>query len=279
MINKQTAPQDLSTLAELVEGNAVEGCLAWAAWGELELHETRELTWTITSIPFPLLNNVLRAQLPSDGLDDHVRAALSPFKQRELPCAWWVGPSSQPSGLADGLEAYGMAHAATMVGMAADLGTLRDDMPIPRGVEISEVVDEERLSTWCGVLGQVHAFPDLALGPWRRLHEAMGLGPGRPWRHFVATLDGRAVATSSLFMGRRAVSVANIATARDVRGRGIGRAMSLYPLLEAKRQGQPLATLCASRGAVALFRRLGFEHACELELFLAPSLVPDSESL
>lgn len=268
-------------LTKAIEGNAVDGCLDWASWDELELHQSQELTWTITSVPFPLFNNILRAQLTDpeqtgdERTDELIRAAMAPFVQKNVPFAWWLGPSTGPTDLGNRLEALGMTHGATMTGMAADLETVEGAASMPKGLDIQEVTDAADLETWCGVLGEVYNFPDLALGPWRRLHEAMGLGPGGKWRHFLGRLDGRAAATSSLFLGRLATSVASIATVRDVRGKGVGTAMSLYPLLLARQEGYRVATLCSSQAAVSVYRRLGFRKYCELDLFLAPAPAPE----
>jgi ribosomal protein S18 acetylase RimI-like enzyme len=261
---------------DLVEENLVDGCAGWSAWAEAEVHRTGELAWTITPFRFPLFNVVLRARLRSDGLESSLAAAVAPYRQRDLPFAWWVTPSTRPAGLGERLEACGLVHAGGMAGMAADLSALRTDVRDPAGLAIEEVTGEDGLERWCAVQGEVHGLPDVAAGPFFRLHAALGLdaGSGRPWRLFLGSLRGRAVATSASFHGREAVALTSIATRREARGRGIAAAMSLYSLLRARAAGCGYATACASPAAEPLLRRLGFTRRCQLDLFLSDSPGP-----
>ncbi len=76
------------------------------------------------------------------------------------------------------------------------------------------------------------------------------------------------MATSSLFTGAGAASIASVATLPHAQRRGIGSAMSLAPLIEARRRGFRIDTLCASAEGEPVYRRLGFREYCRTGMFL-----------
>jgi GNAT superfamily N-acetyltransferase len=75
---------------------------------------------------------------------------------------------------------------------------------------------------------------------------------------FVGRLDGRTVATNMLFCGGGVASVYAVATVEDARGKGIGGAITLAPLLEARSQGYRHAVLFSTEMGVRPYERIGF---------------------
>ena len=112
-------------------------------------------------------------------------------------------------------------------------------------------------------MGPVYEFPDFALEPWHDMQAAVGLGADRPYRHYIAWLKGTPVATASLFLGAGVAGISNVATLPEFRGRGIATAVTLEPLLEARRGGYRVGVLFASMAAIGLYRRLGFRQYCK----------------
>ena len=176
-------------------------------------------------------------------------------------------PSTQPADLGERLEAKGFNHAATLQGMAANLLTLDESLPKPRALTIEPVSESEALKTWCQVMTAVNEFPESA-DHWFEMYTAMGLGTDMPWRHYLASLDGTAVATSSLFLGAGVAGIHSVATVPDARREGIGTEVTLEPLREARRLGYRVGTLFSSEMAVNLYRRIGFREYCEANLYL-----------
>jgi predicted acetyltransferase len=60
-----------------------------------------------------------------------------------------------------------------------------------------------------------------------------------------------------------------VATLAEARRRGIGTALTLVPLLEARRRGYRVSTLQATPMGFPVYRRLGFREVCRpIELHL-----------
>ena len=256
--------RDLSpdAVVTALEDNAVESIRTWSAWSELELHEEPELLWTLTDIPFPFFNCVVRPRLSPDTVDAAIVASRSRAAKRCVPLSWWLGPAPSPSDVETRLGDAGFEKTDELIGMGVDLRRLAAPPPSPAGLTIEEVTDRKLFRRWCFLLGPIFDFPPQALTAWHRCYEAVGYGPDAPWRHFIALLDGVPVATASLFLGAGVASIANVGTAADLRGRGLGRIISAHPLTLARDAGYHLGTLWASKMGAPMYRRLGFRPFC-----------------
>jgi GNAT superfamily N-acetyltransferase len=102
-------------------------------------------------------------------------------------------------------------------------------------------------------------FDDGPREPRERLYASLGLAGDRPLRHYLAWLNCRPVGVSQLFLGRGAAGLYCVATLRDVRHKGIGTAITLAPLQDARALGYHVAVLAPSREAQSMYRRIGFE--------------------
>lgn len=243
-------------VAEALEANAVECVKSWCAWPELTYHEERDMGWTMSPVPFAFFNNVLWARLSEATVDAGIDRAVTRAVDRGVPMAWWIGPGSRPRTLADRLEAWGFEHGDDTTGMAVPLGGIEER--VAPGA-IVEVEDTAGLESWVGVMARVFSFPDFAVAPLFRVYAACGFGPDRPWRHYLATLDGDVVGTSSLFLGAGVAGICNVGTLYAARRRGIGTALAVRPLLDARRAGYRVGVLWSSAAGLSLYRRLGFE--------------------
>jgi len=112
---------------------------------------------------------------------------------------------------------------------------------------------------------------------WQRDHLhliLMGKQPGlhldrhSSLRLYLGTLAGKAVATSEVFFGGGVASVQSVGTLPVYRRQGIGAAMTLKALQEARRQGYRIGVLTASPMGINLYRRIGFQEYCTFSTYL-----------
>jgi len=236
---------------------------------DAEFHDEPDLTWFVTGIASaPWFNQVLRTRLAPGGHGRKVDEMLALFRRRGLPMLWSVGPSDRPTDLGSLLESRGLAAYGVLLGMAIELGApLEGAAPTPE-LTIERVSDAAGLEAW--VRAYVGGF-EMAEAPGRALADRygrIGVGDDSPFRHYVGSLDGRPVASSTLFLGERAAAVWHVATVPNARGRSIGTAMTLAPLAEARSLGYPLGVLFAAPMGVGVYRRLGFREYREMTQYL-----------
>jgi GNAT superfamily N-acetyltransferase len=140
--------------------------------------------------------------------------------------------------------------------MAADLFALNETTKDIPGLTIERVVDSAGLSAWMDTWIQLD---DEAHEPRERLYASLGLDGEQKLRHYLARLDGRPVATSQLFLGGEAAGIYCVTTIPEAQRRGIGTAVVLAPLLDARALGYRVAVLGPTPEAQHMYARMGFE--------------------
>jgi len=244
-------------LADAIEANTLAYYANFAALPGAVTHTDSLIRWYATGIKQDGLNGVLQAQLQPGHCDVAVAELVAYFQERQLPFQWHVGPSSQPADLGKYLLAHGVAHIEDEPGMAADLQHIDESMPFPAGLTIHPVQDVEMMREWIGVW----LFPD-GLDAMRADYLAalagLGFTSDRPLHHYVGRLDGNPVACVALFYAEGVASVQYVVTLSAFRRQGIGAAMTLMALREARAQGYRVAVLTSSPFGYNVYHRLGF---------------------
>jgi ribosomal protein S18 acetylase RimI-like enzyme len=149
--------------------------------------------------------------------------------------------------------------------MAVDLTRLNTSVNTPPGFTIATVADTDALRAWAHIITTSY---DLPASSEKQLRELMiGLGLDGPIRNYLGYLDGKPVATSQLFVAAGVGGIMFVATLPEARGQGIGAAITLAPLLEARHMGYRIGVLQSSDMGFRIYRRLGFEVVCRMEHF------------
>jgi GNAT superfamily N-acetyltransferase len=145
--------------------------------------------------------------------------------------------------------------------MVAELNRMNESVlnKIPEGFGIREVTTESELYDFRKVFVETYQIPEWAGQAWVDATLTIGIGRS-PWRIFVGYLNGEPVATNMLFNGAGVASVYAVATLPSVQGKGIGAAITLKPLLEARdMDGYKYAVLFSTEMGVPVYQRIGFK--------------------
>lgn len=239
-----------------------------------ELYVGPYLTWLVTGIPDPFMNVVLRAQLPSDGADELIDQALTHFRSRKVTrLSWWMEEGVQDKRL----TAHGLTFSEGGTGMAADLMALPDNLPAPTGLTIVPVADKETLKQWIHVASIGFGLPHWGERIWYDVFADLVFE--WPLRNYLAVLNGQPVGTSQLFLSIGVAGIYNVTCVPEARQQGVGAAITLAPLLEARRMGYRISILQASHLGYRVYRRLGFqEYGSRLDTYLWENETPQPEA-
>ena len=96
----------------------------------------------------------------------------------------------------------------------------------------------------------------------------MGFGEGHQWRHYLGRIYGKSVASSSVFFGAGVAGIYMVGTLPEARRKGIGTALTLQPLIEARSEGYQLGILHSSPDGYGVYKRLGFKEYCKIRRFV-----------
>ncbi len=260
-----------AAVAGAIEGSPVEYWRMCAPHlAGVEHYDEPELMRFITGIPFAPFNQVVLTQLAREDVDTNIDETLALCSERGVPMLWSVNRSTQPADLGASLEAHGLTNAGTMSGMAVDLGELPEADPPPAGLLLERVRDTETLAAWRHAYTNSFEMPEFAGWEFFRLYSSMGFDEHAPFRHYVGLLDGEPVASSTLFLGAETAGIWHVGTLPAVRRRGIGAAMTLAPLLDARAIGYQTGTVysAASEMGLNIYRQLGFREYCGVTQYL-----------
>ena len=95
----------------------------------------------------------------------------------------------------------------------------------------------------------------------------INLGYNGPSRNYLGLLHGQPVATSNVFLGAGVPGIQMVATLPEARGKSIGAALTLQPLIDARQIGYKAGILQSSDMGYSVYKRLGFRHVCQMEHF------------
>jgi ribosomal protein S18 acetylase RimI-like enzyme len=256
-----TNPDDEPAILAAAEANLCAVFASMRDWPRAVVRERDEAFSTLTDVPFPLLNSVMRARFPSgEAADAGIAALLWEGRERGVPLMWWADPLSRPDDLARRLEARGFSLGEPYLLMAADLTWLRDGAAeAPAGLTVEEVTRGDSLCVYGETLCRAFDLPDFVAGP---IAEWMAYAlPGRyGMRLFIGRHDGRPVATAALVAAAGVAGVYNVGTVPEARGRGIGSYLTGCALRAGRAAGGHISVLYATKMGEGVYRRLGFRE-------------------
>ena len=250
-------------MAPAIEANAAAQYALLARLLDAELDDGPAALWFITGIDFSLFNGVMRARFTPDEADACIDALLARFAARDVPMVWHVGPHSLPGDLGERLEARGFFASEGAPGMAVALETLVR-RPLPRGLTIAPVTNEADFAHWLRVLDVGFGLRTIARDSIARASRRDGFGPDAGMRHYLGRLEGEPIATCTLFPGAGVAGIYNVATLPAVRRLGVGAAITLLPLLDARAAGYHVGILQSTPMGYGVYRRLGFRRLATL---------------
>jgi len=235
----------------------------------VELSIGRYLTWLITSMPDHFMNLVVCTQLPPEGTEQLIQSALAHFKELNITKLSWLAQEGVPAAkIKKVLIAHGLRFSESFATeMAADLSLLPESLPtLGPGLRIVPVVEGEALRQWIHVASIGFGVREEFEQAWYDFFVDAVFDTR--FRTYLALLNGRPVATSQLFLSEGVAGIYNVTCLPEARGKGIGSAVTLAPLLEARERGYRIGILQASTLGYSVYRRLGFQDFGKLSVYL-----------
>jgi GNAT superfamily N-acetyltransferase len=165
------------------------------------------------------------------------------------------------------LEERGFTLYEDAPGMWIDLTNMDDQLKTPPDFHFETVRDETGLNHFVNGLVSAFEMPEWAANSWREASLAYGLDH-LPYTLYVGYLGDQPVATNVLFNGGGVASVYAVGVAPKARGKGIGRAITVLPLLEARKHGAHIGVLFSTEEGYPVYQKIGFAEFCRVKRYL-----------
>ncbi len=217
-------------------------------------------------IPHPWFNGVLSSQPPEEQDQAFIEETIQYFRTQQVSTfTWWMEPHFNCSDWVPMLSRYGFASLTDTPGLAMELEALPERVQPVDGLEVRLVDGEEMVHVWGATFTRGYGMPP----EWEpAIHDiAVKLGSDFPVRNYLGYWNGEPVATSSLFFGAGVAGIYNVSTLPRARRKGIGAALTLRPLQDARERGYRIGVLQSSALGFPVYRQLGFRHLCQIEYF------------
>jgi GNAT superfamily N-acetyltransferase len=243
----------------------------WAAYGRgngSTLYTTSDVVWFYTGIQFPLFNGVLYAKLKPTGVKAVIDSLQAKIDEQGASALWWISPQSKPDNLGSLLEQQGLKPAGETPGMAIDLVLLENKPETITNFTIRKVGSMEMQALWARIAAIGTGFSDIATEEMVRLEETLSDPQYKAQHRYIGFLNDTPVATSALVLDSGVAGIYAVATIPEARRKGIGRFMTLIPLLEAKQIGYRVGILQASSMGYQIYKKIGFKDICKYRTYL-----------
>lgn len=229
-------------------------------------HENERFIRWRTPVPHPWFNGVLAKFPPTPADESFIEESIAHFRSHQVGIyTFWMDPPQTRADWDSALKKHGFGYSDSTPGMAMDLNTLDESASRVAGLEFKIADDDKSAWTWVEVFTQGYGLP---LGQEPSIFETWGnMGRDIPLRNYIGYMDGKPVATSCLFLGGGAAGIYSVSTLPEFRGKGIGAAMTVKPLFDAREMGYRIGTLQSSEMGFNIYKRLGFRHLCQIENF------------
>ena len=233
-------------VTEAIERNNIDLFLFAAERGGKTILQEECFTGVIGKPWWP--NYLVEPRFREETMESGIHEIRTGIEQRKLPPLLKFGPSAVPKNLRTHLLNSGfVAMDHDPPGMAMRLDGLGEERPIPLDLRIERVGDDAGLREWLSffTLFEFDMFKVL-----KDLSEV---------RLYLGRIDGEAIGTSMMFLSSGVVGLYQVEVSPEHRRRGIGTAMTLAPMEDARQLGYRIAVLQASKMGEPVYRKIGFK--------------------
>ena len=217
---------------------------------------------------FFFFNGVIDCHISSENAIKKMKENITFFEKKQVPFLWVLGPSSTPKNMGELLIKNGFI-LDKLQGMAYNLKILSTESELLNKVEIIKIENIETLRVWNDIILTGFAFPKEVRSDF--FYEAFSfilLSDRASASAFLAYYDGNPVASSLVLYKAGVAGIHIVTTLEEARGKGIGTAITLAPLNEAKKLGYETAILHSTEMGLNMYKRMGFKECCTIELFI-----------
>jgi hypothetical protein len=210
---------------------------------------------------------MLGAALSEANAERIIAEEIQGMKDRGLPFTWMLNASATSTDVGNRLLAEGL-QPVSMPEMWVSLNRLEPPPTDQDRIEVREVTGPADLAVWAETLSRASGVPPIIAKCFASAAQKIGLGPGSPFRPFLAMLDGKPAGTSSLMTSVGVAGVYNVGTVEEARRNGVGAAATYAALIAGRDSGLSTGILFASAMGLPVYRKMGFSSVGDMTMYV-----------
>ena len=209
--------------------------------------------------------------------EEEVKEVINYFQSKQLPMAWWLGPSAQKNSNATArMKNAGMVHDEVDIGMyCAVKDTKLDSMSVNPALEVKLCEYSEHFIDFGEVLSTIFDPVDEYVQRYYKIVSTLSTDMEKQ-KLFVGYVDGVAVTTGCVYLNEVA-GIYDISTRPDQQKKGYGSTMFHAIMRFIKEENYQYATLQASEDGLNIYKRFGFTEICKFHVWSNKSMLKTSE--
>lgn len=189
------------------------------------------------------------------------------FFQSRLPFWWWIYPGTASALTLEMLRAEGFSFVTEVPSLLSDLKRLSDEEANAGAVSLVQVQTRKELHWWEDISFSGFDFSPETREPYHQFVQSFDLSPAAAQKFFLASVDGKPVATSLVFFNGHAAGFYFVTTLSEYRKRGIGLALTRKMMQFAKKAGLSFASLQSSPEGFHMYQQAGFKEICRIAVY------------
>jgi GNAT superfamily N-acetyltransferase len=235
-------------------------------WKGVEIYAGEDVNWVVTDLVFPPSNAAFHTNLKPENADRKIEEFQDLGRKKKVPLQWQIGPDTRPANIGERLAAHGFTTRGDGAGMAIDLLATNESEPMPKGLEIIEVMDDKALKAWCRIVCVAFGAPPEGAAAMMKLVKRERKYK-QPIKLYLGLLDGKPATTSGYFLGEGVAGIYFVATLPEARNKGLGFAVTQAALKDGRALGYRVGILQASKMGEPVYKRMGFKEYCRVSSY------------
>jgi predicted GNAT family acetyltransferase len=243
----------------------------WSCYGRAEgctLHADPAVTWFYAGIQFSLFNGVSIIDTDQNGVNRTFEDLQAKIATQGAPALWWISPLSKPDNIGSLLEQHGVEPVGEVPAMAINLEDLDGRLDSIPGFTCQKVDGAEMQALWGRIAAIGNGCDEGVINAMEKTESTIDASRYRAQRRYIGYLDGEPVASTALVLDAGVAGIYAVATVPEARKKGIGRFLTVMPLLEAKEMGYRVGILQSSSAGYSIYQRIGFTEVFRYRLYL-----------
>lgn len=235
----------------------------------VEIVDNEEIIKYSFPVPHPMLNRVLGSRVTSkEEAAEQVQETIQYYRSKASPFMWVNWSLDEPEELNSILQEKGFKLYSIAPGMAVELNEWKGELHSISGFEIKQVTEESELVTFSQICKACFGLPEPVSQVIQQGMIQAGYRGHAPIRNYVGYLDGIPVSTATSFSREGIVGIFNVATSESVRGKGIGKAITLHAVQMGKEKGCHTAVLQSTDLGYNIYKSIGFQDYLTTKTYL-----------